>query len=151
MGTPFRTGYEFTKLTTSGSYAAGDVIGGLLTLATGTRPGGTLRNLLLIDAANNGAALNLWLFSKAPSTFADNAAFAPSANDLTKLIGVVQIAATDYLTVNSLKVADVVVNREYVLNNNSNALYGYLVNAASGAQTYGANTLYITAWTWPND
>jgi hypothetical protein len=110
------------------AYTAGDVVGGLLTfdLSQLTTNGGLLNNLVLIDEDSQAEAYKLYLFDALPSTITNDAAFAPTIADLTKLRTVITIATADYVTVNSM---------DYVLKEDINvifstavgALYGYLV------------------------
>lgn len=91
---------------TLAAYTAGDVVGGLLTIpATHAAGGGTLRQVSITDAANQKEPYTLYLFDAAPTTIANDAAFAPDIADLKKIAGTVAIAALDYTTVNSLAYA----------------------------------------------
>ena len=144
---------------TAGAYSAGDVVGGLLSFgaiaATGqttfggpNRVGeGTVRRLKIVDDGNVKAALKLWLFNAAPTTFADNVAFAPTIDDLKKVVTVISIAATDYTTVNGNAIG-LVENLGRSLKIPTDApLYGYLVTDAT--PTYAAVTdltIELTVW-----
>ena len=57
-----------------------------------------MRDVRIADDDNEKAACKLWLFERQPTTFADNAAFAPTMADLKYCAGVVAIAAADYTT-----------------------------------------------------
>jgi hypothetical protein len=119
------------------AYTDGDVVGGLLTFGTLITPGSILRHLMLTDQGNQGVALDLWLFDAAPTTIADDAAFAPAYADLQKLVAKVAIAGADYSTENSMKwVAK--TGLEILLVRPT--LYGYLVCNGS-TPTYGAEKL----------
>lgn len=126
------------------AYTDGDVVGGLLTFAIPGPTGyGVLNCIVVVDDDNEGADLDLFLFSSAPTTIADDAAFTPSAADLKKLIYKCAIASGDYATENSL---------QFVIKNNLDTvfetdggsnLYGYLVCNGS-TPTYAADkTLHI--------
>lgn len=132
------------------AYTASDVVGGLLTFdLTGlSQNGGILNSVLLTDAANQSEPYYLYLFNELPSTIADQAAFAPTIADLKKVFAIVNIAAADYLTPNSLGIAlKEDINNVFVTANNR--IYGYLVANASTpdytATTDLGLTLYILA------
>jgi hypothetical protein len=119
------------------AYTDGDTIGGLLTFGTLISTGSILRHLTLTDQAGQGSAVDLWLFDAAPTTFADDAAFAPVYADLTKLVAKVAIASADYSTENSMKwVAKTGLDVTLV----KPVLYGYLV-ANGSTPNYGADKL----------
>ena len=96
---------EITPANTA--YHANDVVGGLIELgplAVNASGGIVINGLALVDEDNEGAALDVHLFSAAPAAIADHAAFAPTYADLKKRVRKVAIAANDYETINSLKV-----------------------------------------------
>jgi hypothetical protein len=139
---------DLTPTISAGSaYAAGDVVGGLLTFNVySAGGGGTIRRIALIDSDNEKAALRLYLFSTAPTSIADNAAFAPSAADLKKLLDVVAFAADDYTTVNSRAF---IVERDLDLDYETadGRVYGYLVCDATPTYTAASDlTIRLTAW-----
>lgn len=91
------------------AYAAGDLMGDKNTL-TNFLPGsesGTLRGVVVIDAAKQNAALDVVFFSADPAgtTFTDNGAFAPVAADVANAIGHVSIVAGDYSAFSANSVA----------------------------------------------
>jgi hypothetical protein len=95
-----------------GQYSANDVVGGLLSISNvignGAKKGAfLLRNIVLSDKANLGAATDVILFNANPSasTFVDNAALAIAAADSIKVIGCFNIATGDYFALGSQKVA----------------------------------------------
>jgi hypothetical protein len=100
---------EETITPANSAYHAGDVVGGRLEIGTlegaGAAGGFLIVGIALVDDDNEGAALNLHLFDRAPTSIADHAAFAPTAADLAKRVRKVAITAGDYETINSLKVA----------------------------------------------
>ena len=123
------------------AYTAGDVIGGLLTFRVGTESGGgAITRLLITDDDSQGAAGSLYLFNAAPTTFADNAAFAPVDADLTKLETVIPIPS--FTTVNSRDWGES-ASILHVFQHGIGVLYGYYVT--SGTPTYSASsTIQIT-------
>lgn len=137
MGNPLsRAALALTIATTA--YTAGDVVGGLLSFDVSSAPeGGILNRVTITDAANQKEPYVLWLFNAAPTTIADDAAFAPAIADLKKVVGTITIAAADYVTVNSLAIAQVnLVNQQFPAN--TGTLYGYLV--ATDTPDYAAAT-----------
>lgn len=91
-------------------YTAGDNVGGRMLIdGFGTFGAGLLKDVTITDFDNQKAALTLLFFDSLPAaTFTNNAAFpALAAADLAKVIGKVEIAATDYTTFNGRAVATV--------------------------------------------
>lgn len=137
-----------TALTVSASpdYTSGDAIGahatpGVLEFTSAVREStlsGELRSLVLRDVANQKFAIDLLLFNANPSasTFTDNAAAAIHANDLSKLIGIVNVAAADWTTVGSHAVCQKELSRPILLA--ATTLYAALV--ARGAFDFAAAT-----------
>jgi hypothetical protein len=119
------------------AYSANDVIGGLLSfdVSTSRVNGGIINTALVADDDNEKAALTLYLFHAAPTTIADDAAFAPTIADLKQLCAV--IAFSSYTTVNSNAYSLVEdINNAFV--STTGILYGYLVCTAT--PTYTAAT-----------
>jgi hypothetical protein len=121
------------------AYSANDVVGGLLTFDVSSPSGcGVLNKILLTDADNEGAALDIYVFSSAPTTIADDAAAAFVIADLKKLVCKIEVAAADYESVNSLKFCiKEDINATYQLGTAGN-LYAYVVCTAT--PTYTAAT-----------
>lgn len=95
-------------------YSAGDTIGGIQTITGAARSSGkptVLQELVLIDKANQKIALDVLFFDSSPSTpstgatTTENSAFQFGV-DISKFIARVPIAATDYVTINSIGIAD---------------------------------------------
>jgi hypothetical protein len=126
----------------AGAYTANDVVGGLLTFTLGGAiGGGILNSILLVDDDSEGAALDLYLFNAAPTTIADDAAFAPVVADLKKLITKISIVAGDYVTVNGNDFA-LKETMNHIFSAVNGLIYGYLV--CTGTPTYTAATdLYL--------
>lgn len=110
------------------AYTAGDVVGGLITIAAhDVGGGGVIRQVSITDAANQKEPYVLYVFDQSPTTsFLDDAAFAPVIADLKKLAGTVTIAALDYTTVNSLAYA-VIKGVDIEFSVPGGSLYAYLV------------------------
>lgn len=126
------------------AYTAGDVVGGLITLdVLDGGNGGLVRRVMLVDDDNESAEFNLHLFDSAPTTIADDAAYAPVIGDLQKQVGTINISS--YTTYNSNSIAIVEdIDIDYRVDN---YLYGYLV--CVGTPTYTAATdltLRVIVW-----
>ena len=99
---------DTTAVSTSPAYTAGDAVGGKRTLANAVKTAGTgvLESIVVLDRANQKAALEIFIFDADPTaaTITDNAAFVFSTDDL-KVLARISVAATDYVTLNSKAVA----------------------------------------------
>lgn len=132
-----------TPVISTGIYAIGDSIGSLFAFdfttvagyVAGLWRGAVIRALRVFDDDNEKAGCTLYLFKSAPTTVADNAAWAPSYADLKKFSSRVAIATGDYTTVNS----NAFVLQEALdihLGVSSTVMYGILV--ATGTPTFSA-------------
>ncbi len=126
-------------------FTANDVVGNLIQINTG-KNSGVIRRLNITDDDNEKAAMTLYLFSAAPTTFVDNDAFAPVVADLKLLIDTVSIASGDYTTVNGNAYAvKKDLNIDYSTLNG--IVYGYLVCTATPTYTASADLhLRFTVW-----
>ncbi len=98
--------FTVTPTITSGTaYAAGEDIGGLITIASfgrsffsGNGGSGLIQSVVLTDASAQNASVDIVFFASDPSntTFTDHSALSIAAADLTKAIGVVHLS--DYTT-----------------------------------------------------
>lgn len=95
-----------TVTISTGIYAAGDSIGGKLTLSDATRGAGAdgkatgvIQTIRLVDQDNEQAEIDVVFFDADPSgtTFTDNGALDVADADMAKIIGYITIAATDYI------------------------------------------------------
>lgn len=145
--------YEKTLTTTAGAYSANDVVGGLITIPFAD---GIIRRIKVVDDDNVGAALDLYLFSGAPTSIADNGAFltAFTLGDHKKWIRKLTIATGDWQTINSNKTAFVAYQGSESLGIDFSAddganIYAYLVG--TGGPTYTSTAgLYIKITAWLN-
>jgi len=139
-----------TPTITAGAYSANDVIGGLLTFTLANTRGadGIVRSVRIADGDNVKAAVKLWLFAEQPITIADNAAFAPTDNDISKCVGVLAFAAADYTTAATGANAFAAKHEQGLdFTDTNGTLWGYLV--ADATPTYGTTTdLTITITTY---
>lgn len=98
--------YEITLTHKAGAYVSGRVVGTLIDLTSmcGSGGGGMILQINVADAANQKKALKIYFFGGVPSTKVDDDVFATSLviGDINKLIAVVDVAAADYVTLNSL-------------------------------------------------
>lgn len=82
------------------AYAAGDLVGGKLTLAglLGVSQSGRVETVVVLDLNKADSALDVIFFNADPThtTFTNNAAFDIDDQDLPKVIGHVPIATGDY-------------------------------------------------------
>lgn len=93
---------DFTITPSDAAYTANDTVGGLLTL-TMNRPYGYIVGInVAIGEASITVAGAWYFYSAAPTSFLDNAAFAPVHADNKKLLGVLTLPTA--LTLNSRSV-----------------------------------------------
>ena len=86
------------------TYSSGVVIGSFASIEVFTSPNGTgvIQSIVLGDSSNQKGALDLVFFDSATSaTFSNGSAPAPVAADLTRVLGSISIAATDYVSFNA--------------------------------------------------
>ena len=133
---------DTTAVSTSPAYTAGDAVGGKRTITGALRTsGGTgiLDSIVLLDRANQKAAMELFIFDSDPSaaTITDNSAFVFSTDDL-KVLARIPIAATDYTTINSKALVTLKGLGVVLKGNATSTLYAALVT--TGTPTYAATT-----------
>lgn len=91
------------------AYSANDIVGGLRTLALGRVNGAgvVLQSLEVVDLSDQKAELSLIFFKANPtaSTTADQGALTIHANDIAKVLGIVDIVADDYTDLGSYSIA----------------------------------------------
>lgn len=89
------------------TYNAGDCVGGAVRLQGAVAEGGAVvKSVLVIDTDPNGLPLRLYLFDRPPAATND-AAFAPTAAEMKRLLGWVDVADTDYVAVGSYMAAQI--------------------------------------------
>lgn len=134
------------------AYTIGDVVGGLLNLSVlcGAGGGGVLRQVMIADDHNQKEPFKLYLYDQKPTVIADADPFAPLAADDQKLVGVIEILAASYVTVNSNATAIIPANdmtSEQPVHHATGQLWGYLV--CDDTPDYNATadlTLRIIGW-----
>lgn len=134
-----------TPTITAGAYVAGNCVGGILTLTNLLRVGGPgtgiWQSMLVIDKGNQKAPLDVLLFDSNPSggTYTDHVAISSLTTDLSKLIRRVSIAATDYVTVNGVAIADL-SSIARIIKGAAAATTLYAVLNTSGTPTYASTS-----------
>jgi hypothetical protein len=130
-------------ISASAIYAAGDAVGGLLEFedALGAFAAeGEIIGAIVIDDAAQDAALDLVLFNQSFTAEGDNDPFDPSEADMENCLGVVAIAAAEYLdTDTGPSVARAAASKfpvPIVLDDDVSSIFGQLVT--SGTPTYDA-------------
>jgi hypothetical protein len=98
------TDYVDVQLTVgTDAYTIGDNVGGLQTFNMadqGVGGGGRITQISLFDDDDLKAPLEIHIYHEAPTTFVDDAAFAPTFADLKKEVREVTMEAGDYVTQN---------------------------------------------------
>lgn len=133
------------------AYTAGDVVGGLLSCAVDQyRGGGFVDAARLVDDHAQAEPFTLYLFDSAPAVIADGDPFVGTVANGVKYIGQIAIAATDYITWGSEKLALKQLDNPLAFGSlASGQLYAYLVppetpdyNAADDL------TLHLRVWSF---
>ena len=127
-----------TQTTNASAYEAGDCVGEVIEIVNAVRvSGGTgvLQSIQIIDKGNQKAAMELLIFDSDPgaATIADDTAFVYST-DISKQIARIPIAASDYVTLNSIATASIGGLSRIVKASGSANLYAALVT--TGTPTY---------------
>lgn len=126
------------------AYGDGDVIGGALTFASVGTPAansGLITHVTISDDDAEGTDCDLWLFDATPTAIADNAALALTMADFANLIGIVSVAAEDFTSNNSLKVAHVALTNPIPFYKSS--IYGYLATSGTTPTYASSKTIHI--------
>lgn len=145
MGKFNRTTKAIIPITTDGTIKdAGDVVGGLLSqVVSAPQSGYRLRDLVLVDDANQAAALTIYIFDDAPTNVVDDAAFAATftIGDHKKLRRVIAVASgTDYTVINS-NATCIKSGLDVDICSPTGTIYIYIVCTAT--PTYGASDLTL--------
>ena len=122
-------------------FASGDAIGSLLTLER-FRPSrtGVVQSITISDLGKQDSAIDVVFFKSNPSatTFTNNATLDIADADITKICGVVSIAASDYADFNDNSVATKLNAGLVIQLSGSDTLYAALVSR--GTPTYTSTT-----------
>lgn len=138
-----------TPTITLDAYTANDVVGGLMTFKVAPTSGsGIIRAILITDAESQAEPYSLYFFDAEPTAIADAVTFAPVIADLKKIVDVVDLAAADYTTTNSLDYAVLGSHEdtamEIYFTTESGNLYMYAVANASTPNYAAADDLSFT-------
>ncbi len=122
------------------AYSSGDVIAETTEIQKAMRfDGGTgqLSTLTLIDVANQGAALDIWLLSSPAVMGTKNSAPSLNAAGAREVLDIVRVSALDYVTANSMKVACLRPMSKLRADQGSKSIY-YAIVSNGSTPTYGA-------------
>ena len=129
------------------AYAAGDVIGNLLTFSDimpGDFGGGTLVGAELIDTSTVIASIDLLLFDSIPDSTnydSDNAALDIADTDLARAIGVISFSSADVKQFADNQIYFVSGGSQGIYMNDDNELYGVMV--ARSTPTYAPSNVLM--------
>lgn len=142
--------YDSTLVTLSTDtleYTAGDVLADTQEVANFFAASGdskTLLNVMVIDNADQGAAIDLFFFDSDVVFGTENAAPTIADADLGNLLGVVQISTGDWVDLGTSRVAMIKgVNLNLVGANTSL----YVAATVGGTATYGASDIIVKLFT----
>lgn len=138
-----------TITVSTSTYAAGDVVGGVLTLVNAVRASGStavLQSLFLQDLSNQKPALDIFIYNANPTagTYTDNGAFPINTTDLAKQIRRISIATSDWGTTGTIATADLSLGGKILKAVGSTNLYAVFVVGGSSTPTF-ATTTALTA------
>lgn len=123
-----------TPTLATAEHAAGDVVGGLLTFDDAARTAagsGFVAQVTIVDDAGADVEMELWLFNDQPDAIADDAAFAPTADDLHNVAGIFSTTDGSWRAAGTPSVC-AIPNKVCQFNLVSGTdLYGYLVTRAA--------------------
>lgn len=131
------------NITTSEAvYSAGDCIGGKVSTAPAIEPEAhaMVRGITLKDDKNQKPGLQVLFFRSSPAgTYTDNSPVAPTTADMQQLMGIVSIAAADWVTIQGTTKA--VVSKELQLPVGTGSdLYLHFVLVATTTPDYAAGS-----------
>jgi hypothetical protein len=139
---------EVTPVLDTNAYATGDHLGSIHTInsaLSNTDATSILVSLIITDAANQKAALEVHLFSALPTlTSSDNAAIRIADSEVASYhLGYISVAATDYVTLDATAGNAVAVKTglNIVVNNKALGTSIYAVVVSRGSPTYAASSL----------
>lgn len=154
----FTGGSVYSPASGGGAYNGGDAIGVDTPLLSVLRSGvctGVLQSIVVVDRDNQKAPIDFLFYGAAPTTSAvNNSAFAINAADVSKFLGKVSLAASDYTTIGTVAVASLV---GVGLALQSNLLTGlaagtvWVVPVTSGTPTYATPNALTFRFTFLQD
>lgn len=128
-------------ISVAGTYASGDCIGGLHSLDCDYRGNGVIESVVVTDGDKQNCAIDLVFLTEFPdnSTFADNSPPSINASDRTMIMGVVKIAATDYVDCTNYSIASKLAVLPVVMPNDAGLVYMFAVARGTPVYSGGAN------------
>lgn len=134
MGGDVLTAAAAAPAVSTTAYAAGNVVGGLLTFTGAARTAagaGLIQAATVLSKSAQTAALDLLIFSDNPTatTFTDKAAVSIAATDMGKLVGVIHL--TDWTALGNASIAQAVAAGLPFKLATGTSLYGVLVTRAA--------------------
>jgi hypothetical protein len=127
-----------------GPYAAGDAVDGLQEITNflrGADQSGFIEQVVVIDADNQSAGLDLFVFQESVTGGTDQAAYDPGEAEIKNCVGVISVVAGDYASTVNRGVATVKPNFHMQLNS-SRSLFFQVVARTTPTFT-GADNLQI--------
>ncbi len=136
-------------VTTTGAYAAGDVVGGIISLATVNYATGrrvSLRSIQVSDKGNNSLALDIYFFKATPAagTYTDNAALVWGTGDSANKVGQIRIAAGDWIADGSQASVNL-SGMDMCMSVAATTLFALIVCPSGSAPTFANGDLSINA------
>lgn len=116
-------------------YTSGDVLGTELTLTNAARGSGgytKLKDIVITDDAAQATTGNILIFNSDPAgTFTDNAACPDLTTDIAKIVGRITLSAADWVTVGTVGIAHIAVDRVYKASGSANLFAVIVVTTAN--------------------
>jgi hypothetical protein len=137
--------FQYGVPTTANAYSAGNVVGGLLPIPYPSGSGQwVLKNLYVIDLANQGAQLMAHFFPSLPAgTYTDQAALSFGTGAAALLVASVEVLAATYKTQNAVSIAETAYSvggyTDIPATGGGSPLM-YVLLTTTGTPTYGAGT-----------
>jgi hypothetical protein len=129
-----------TPAITAGAYSAADAVGGKIEFENACsvyKNSGTIVQATLIDKAKQNALIHLVLFDRDFTAVADNAPFDVTDADLANVVGQIEFAVADYLSLADNSVCPLVGDFPFTLVEGGTSLFGQLYVVTS-TPTYAA-------------
>lgn len=114
---------------TAGAYAANDAVGGQMEFAQAAsayRSYGTIKRIIITDMSCQDMECDVFIYKSAPTVIADNAPFDPADADMLLLVGVIEIAAADWVTGLDNQGVNKDVDLEFVLDSLDTSLFAQI-------------------------
>jgi hypothetical protein len=133
------------------AYASGDAVGSTQSLNTrGNGAGGLIRRLIVANNESQAFPVRIHFFRREPRAVTDDAAFTPAwPNDIKKYAGYVDVAAGDYISYGTIRIAEKAnINVDFSCPDEGELWY---IVEAQGAGTFAAaNAILINFGDWPD-